>query len=228
MTEFSLTVNPREVTGKGHMRKLRRAGLVPGVIYGIDDPLIVQFDGHTAQGLVHSLHGGERLIELRIEGGDGKQAGEKRVLVKDVQTTPVGAKLLHIDFYEVDVSQTVHVAVEVRAEGRASGEIQGGILQQVTREVAVECLPTVIPEYLSADVEALEIGMSLHMSDIVMPEGVKPITPAEETIFVMAAPRVEEEVEEEIEGEEGLVEGEEGEEGEEAPAEESGEESPKE
>jgi len=213
MTEMTLTASPRGVKGKNAMRKLRQGGLVPGVLYGQGGAdqysLPLQLDAHEASRMVTALHGGERLITLKIE--DGKQGGEKSVLLKEVQTTAVGNTVLHIDFHEVDVSQTVQVSVEVRPEGKAEGETMGGILQQVTREITIECLPTIIPEFIPVDVTHMEIGNSLHLSALILPEGVKAITLEEETLFVVAAPRVEEEVVE-VEGEEGeLAEGEEGE-----------------
>lgn len=203
MTEMTLTATVREGTGKGVNRKLRRAGLVPGVVYGLEAPVNIQCDIHDAVILVQALHGSERLISLKLEGGPTGSTKEKRVLLKEVQQTPVGQKLLHIDLLEVDVSQEVQVSVEIIPEGTPEGEKMGGILQQVTREVMVQCLPTIIPEFLAVDVSALEIGQSLHLSSVGMPEGVTPLTNLEETIFVMAAPRVEEEEVEEVEGEEG-------------------------
>ncbi len=205
MTETILSAQTRSTKGKGAMRKLRRAGKIPGVVYGLETPVSVQVDAHEAAMLVKALHGSERLISLQVENGGADKA--KAVLLKEVQTTPVGGNILHIDFLEVDVSQTVQVAVEVHPEGRSQGETMGGILQQVTREITIECLPTNIPESIPADVTALEIGHSLHLSDIPLPEGIQAITPLEETLFVVAAPRVEEAAEEEgVEGEEGELE----------------------
>lgn len=211
MTEMTLTASPRDVKGKNAMRKLRVKGLVPGVLYGqggADQYSIpLQLDAHEASRMVSVLHGGERLITLKIE--DGAQGGEKSVLLKEVQTTAVGNTVLHIDFHEIDVSQTVQVSVELRPNGKAEGETMGGILQQVTREITIECLPTIIPEFILVDVSSMEIGHSVHLSSVILPEGIKAITSLEETLFVVAAPRVEEEIVEAEEGE--LLEGEEGE-----------------
>ena len=194
MTEMTLAATVRQGTGKGVARKLRQAGQLPGIVYGVGDPLPIQFDTHAAEVLVHALHGSERLISLQLAQAAGAAATERHVLLKDVQSTAVGAKLLHIDFHEVDVTKTVHVSVEVRAQGKAAGEKDGGILQQVTYEVTIVCLPTIIPERLDLDVSALKIGDSLHVSDLAMPEGLTVLTPLDETLFVVVAPRVEEEV----------------------------------
>lgn len=194
MTEMTLAATVRNETGKGVARRLRQAGQMPGIIYGLGEPVPIQFDAHQAGKLVHALHGSERLISLQLTQGAGGQSTARHVLLKDVQSTPIGAKLLHIDFHEVDVSKAVHVSVEVHAQGKPIGEREGGILQQVTYTVMVQCLPTIIPEFLSLDVTELKIGDSLHVSDLAVPEGVTLLAPREETLFVVVAPRVEEEV----------------------------------
>jgi large subunit ribosomal protein L25 len=192
MNEMTLTAQVRQGKGKGVARKLRQVGQLPGIVYGVGEPVPIQFDAHEATLLVHALHGSERLISLKLaNGGD---ADERHVLLKAVQTTAVGAKLLHLDFHEVDVTRTVHVSVEVHPQGKPVGEKEGGILQQVTYEVLIECLPTIIPESVSIDVSELKIGGSVHVGDLAVPEGVKLLSPRDETLFVVVAPRVEEEV----------------------------------
>jgi large subunit ribosomal protein L25 len=205
MSEIFLDATMREVHGKSAVRKLRRTGRIPAVIYGLNDPLSIELDTLQTSKLVTLLHGGERMVALRFGSGNG---GEKHVLLREVQTTPTGNRLLHIDFQEIDTNKAVHVTVEVRAIGTANGVKLGGVLQAVKHDVVVECLPNAIPAFIEVDVEALEIGDSIHVKDISFMEGVVPVTDAEETIIVVSAPRVEEEVEEEIEGEEG-AEGEE-------------------
>ena len=202
MSEPYLDAKPRTELGKGPVRKMRREGRLPAVIYGQQDPISIQLDGLQASKLVQSLHGGERMVTLRISGGGDGGGQEKAVLLREVQTTPTGNRLLHIDFHEIDTSKTVHVTVELRPEGSAVGVRLGGILQAVKHDIVVECLPSAIPEYIPVDVMELQIGDSLHVKDIVFPEGVTAVTDAEETIIVVAAPRVEEEVE--VEGEEGV------------------------
>jgi len=203
MSEMFLDAATREAHGKSAVRKLRRAGRIPAVVYGLNDPVSIELDARQSSKLVSLLHGGERMVALRFGSGNG---GEKHVLVREVQTTPTGNRLLHIDFQEIDTDKSVHVTVEVRPMGTANGVTLGGILQAVKHDIVVECLPNAIPEFIEVNVEALEIGDSIHVKDISFMEGVVPVTDAEETIIVVSAPRVEEEVEEEIEGEEGLEE----------------------
>jgi len=193
MTEITLDATLREGKGKSAAKRLRSEGIVPGVIYGQKEPVSIQVNGREAGRLVHQFHGSERLVGLNLKDDKG-QTETRRVLLKEVQTTAVGQNLIHIDFQEVDVTKTVQVSVEVRSKGKAVGEKFGGILQTVTHEIVVECLPTGIPEFIELDVSALEIGHSLHVGDVALPEGVKAISSAEDTIFVVAAPAVEKEL----------------------------------
>ncbi|MCZ6644759.1 MAG: 50S ribosomal protein L25 [SAR324 cluster bacterium] len=206
MSELFLDATPRTELRKSAVRKMRREGRLPAIVYGLHDPITIQLDSLQAAKLVQLLHGGERMVTLRYS--DGGAAQEKQVLLREVQATPTGNRLLHIDFQEINTEKTVHVTVELRPDGTATGVRLGGILQVVKHEIVVECLPTAIPEYISLDVSALEIGDSLHMKDIVFAEGISPVTDLDETVIVVSAPKVEEEVEEEEveEGEEGVEE----------------------
>ena len=188
MTEMMLEATERTSRGKGGVRKLRQQGIVPGIIYGRGKPLAVQMPVRQAERIVHALHGGERLIGVRFPNGDLRS-----VIMKEVQTTATGGRLVHIDFHEIDVTKTVTVAVEVRAVGQSEGVRLGGILQTVTREVEVECLPTDIPEYLDADLTPLQIGDNYHVRDLVLPAGIRMVTSPDETLFVVSAQISEEE-----------------------------------
>lgn len=203
MTEMTLEASLREKTGKSHAAQLRREGELPGVVYGVKEPTSIKLNAREATKLVHAVHGSERLVALNVKDAKGKD-DVRQVLMKEVQTTAVGGIVLHIDFHEIDVSKTVHVAVEIRPLGKAAGEKFGGILQTVSHEISIECLPAAIPDHIDVDVSPLEIGHSLHVSDVVLPEGLKTIGNPEETLFVVAAPAVEVEPSEEVE--EGAVE----------------------
>ena len=207
MTELFLDAAMRSDHGKNPLRRLRKSGQVPAVVYGLHDPLSIQLETRQAAKLVSQLHGGERLVALRFESGAEGKSEERQVLLKEVQTTATGNKLLHIDFQESDTGKRVHVTVEIRPMGTPEGVRLGGILQAVKHEIVIECLPTAIPEVIEVEVGELVIGDSLHVKDLRFPEGVAPVTDAEETIIVVSAPRVEvEEVEEEeLEGEEGIA-----------------------
>ena len=112
MTEFVLEALPREPRGKGGARQVRREGNVPAVIYGVKEPLAVQVSEPDAARLVHHLHGSSQLVTLRLTGNKSKRGEEIQVLIKEVQTTPVGERLLHIDFNEIASDHKVRVGVE--------------------------------------------------------------------------------------------------------------------
>jgi large subunit ribosomal protein L25 len=192
MTEWVLDAAVREARGKGGARKLRAAGKVPAIVYGLKDPVAVEVSDHAASQLIHKLHGVSRVVTLRVANGGKTQ--EVPVLIKDTQTTAVGNHLLHIDFNEVDVKQTVRVTVEVHPVGTAAGVVLGGTLQMVLHEILVECLPGDIPERIDADVTALGIGKSIHVKELNMPPGVRAITDPESAVIVVSG-QMKEEVE---------------------------------
>ena len=217
---------PREARGKGGARALRREGRTPAIVYGGGaDPLSVSLDYNVLEREIGRRGFFARLYDLKVNGDS------IRVLPRDVQVDPVTDAPIHIDFIRYVAGATLAVSVEVRFEGQeeCEGLKRGGVLNIVRHEVELMCPLEAIPEFLVADVAGCEIGDSIHISHIELPEGVTPtITDRDFTVATIAAPTVIVEPEEEEEGEEGeeLEEGVEGaeEEGEAAPAEE-GEES---
>lgn len=215
----SIDVEIRENAGKGVARKLRAAGRIPAVLYG---------QGQAPVSLVVEPRGLERL--LHDEGHNalfdlvGSDAVEGRtVLVKALQRHPVRGELMHADFFEIDAEQTITVSVSLHLVGIPIGVSQDeGLLDHSLREIELDCLPRAIPESIDVDVSALHMGETLHVSDIVLPEGVEIRTNAELGVASIVAPKEEEEpvVEEPVEGEEvPTEEGEAAEEGAPAPAE---------
>jgi large subunit ribosomal protein L25 len=219
-----LKVAPRESFGTRESRRLRKEGLVPGVVYSDGgDARPFQVVERDVRNLISE---GQALFDLEIEGQKAVP-----VVVKEQQLHPVRDQLIHIDFHQVSLDTAITAMVPVELEGTtdAPGVKEGGVLEHVTREVEVEALPTEIPEVLIADVSEMDIGDTLPLTAVVAPEGVK--FTAEEledvTIATLSPPRVEEEpeVEEEVlVGEDGEpIEPVEGEEGEEAAEGEEGE-----
>ena len=206
MDRLELEVNLREGRGKGAARKLRAAGAVPAIVYGArKEPISLSVDARALSAVLR--RGTNQIIDLRPgEGFEGSL-----VLLKDTQRDPVTRRLLHCDFYAVDTEQTIDVAVPVHVEGRPTGVELGGILDVILREVEVKCLPLQIPDSLTIDSE-LMIGDALHVSDLTLPQGLELMTDPTQTLVHVAAPRVEEEPEEEeevaIEGEVAPAEGE--------------------
>jgi large subunit ribosomal protein L25 len=213
----TLKAAPRSDFGSRTSRRLRREGLVPGVVYsGGSEASAFQ----VAERDVRSVLGeGAALFDLQIEGGKAVP-----VVVKEQQLHPVRGSLQHIDLQEVRLDEAIQAEVAIELEGAdtAPGVKGGGVLEHVTREVTVEALPTEIPDQIIADVSAMEINDTLQLSALVVPEGVTLVAddPDEVTIATLSPPRVEEEPEPAVEEETELI----GEEGE-APAAEVGGES---
>src|SRR5689334_20891244 len=211
----TLKVAPRAEFGSRSSRRLRREGLVPGVVYGGGDEARSFQAGEREIRSV--LAGGQALFDLELEGSSAVP-----VVVKEQQLHPVRGNLEHIDLQEVKLDEEIQAEVAIELEGAegAPGVKEGGVLEHVTREVTVEALPTEIPERILADVSEMEINDTLQLSALTIPGGVKLVAddPEEVTIATLSPPRVEEEPEPEVEEEAELV----GEEGE-APAEEEGE-----
>jgi large subunit ribosomal protein L25 len=215
----TLKVDNRTEFGSRTTRRLRRQGLVPGVVYGGGrEARAFQVPDRDARAvLAHS----SALIDLTF--GSGKPTP---VVVKEQQRHPVRGALLHLDLLEVKLDEEIEAEVPVELVGaeEAPGVKEGGVLEHVTRELTIRALPTAIPESVPADVSGMEINDTLQLSALVAPEGVEFVAdePDEVTIATLSPPRVEEEPEPEVEEEAELV-GEEAEaaeaEGEAAPAE---------
>ncbi len=210
-----LSAAPRADFGSRTSRRLRREGLVPGVVYsGGSEARAFQ----VAERDVRNVLGeGAALFDLEIEG-----AKAVPVVVKEQQLHPVRGSLQHIDLQEVRLDEAIQAEVAIELEGAdtAPGVKGGGVLEHVTREVTVEALPAEIPDRIVADVSAMEINDTLQLSALAVPEGVKLVAddPEEVTIATLSPPRVEEEPEPAVEEETELV----GEEGEAPAAEEAG------
>ena len=213
----TLSVQPREQFGSRTTRRLRRDGLVPGVIYGGgSEARPFQVGERDARNVL--VHGGA-LIDLEFDG-----SGTTPVVVKEQQRDPVRGLLIHLDLLEVKLDEEIEAEVPIELLGAedAPGVKEGGVLEHVTHQITIEALPTAIPESIPADVSGMSIGDTLQLSAVIAPEGVQFAVddPNEVTIATLSPPRVEEEPEPEVEEDVELV-GEEGEvpEGEEAPAE---------
>jgi len=214
----TLNVSDRSEFGSRTTRRLRRTGLVPGVVYGGGkDARPFQVAEREARTVL--LHGGA-LIDVQFDGSRATP-----VVVKEEQRDPVRGSLLHLDLLEVKLDEEIEaeVTIELLGGDEAPGVTEGGVLEHVTHQITIEALPTAIPDSIPADVSGMAIGDTLQLSALTPPEGVKfflgeGVDPDEVTIATLSPPRIEEEPEPEVEEEAELV-GEEGEvpEGEEAP-----------
>ena len=209
-----LSVEPRAERGSRASRRLRRQGLVPGVVYGIESESIsFKVDGRRLRAV---LAEGHALFDLEVDGG-----GREPVIVKDQQRDPVRGAVQHLDLLKVRLDEKIQATVPLELEGAedAPGVREGGVLEHVTREVTIEALPTDIPDRILANVAEMGIAETMTLDSVSAPAGVEIMGELEEIVVATITAPSEVEVEEEIEEEAELV-GEEGEvpEGEAAPA----------
>ena len=195
----SLAVEERPETGSRAARRLRREGLIPGVVYGGGDCTAVRIN---ARELRSALLASSAVIDVSI--GSGKA---KPVIVKDQQRHPVRDEIVHIDLLEVRLDEKIHTTVPLELEGaeEAPGAKEGGVVEHVTRELNIEALPTSIPERIVADVSGMEAAATMHLSELTAPEGVVFLDDPEETIIATVTIPTEEPEEPEVEEETELV-----------------------
>lgn len=196
----TLTVAARTVEGSRANRRLRREGLVPGVVYGGEgEPVAFQVDART---LRHALAHGGAVITLTVEG-----SGETPVVLKEQQRHPVTGDTLHVDLLRVDLRQRIAATVVLELTGveDAPGVKAGGVLEHVTRDLNVEALPTDIPDAIQHDVSGAEIGDTITLAAVSAPDGVTLLDDPETVVATVTPPRLSTEPSEEIETETEVV-----------------------
>ena len=189
METIEVPIEPREPGSKRAAGRLRRGGKLPGVLYGRKaEPVPLQVSRKELSDRIAEL-GGSHLIRMKSKS---PLLEDKVALIKEVQIHPVTGEVLHLDLYEVDLTRKISVKVPLHFVGKAQGVVKGGILQPVVREIEVECLPTDIPEFLNVEVSSLDVGQSLHVNDLQVPEDVVITSDLISTLVTVVAPTVEE------------------------------------
>jgi large subunit ribosomal protein L25 len=196
-----LEVQEREQRGSRESRRLRREGLIPGVLYGRGKPHTICVPERELRRVLTGGHGLHAILDVVLAG----QKTTHSSILKDYQVDPIRGKIEHFDLHEVRLDQPIQTSVVVELVGESAGAKAGGVLSQVTREVRVEALPLEVPERLELDVTALEIGDTLRLSDLAARDGVTFLDDPETVLATVTVPtKVEEpEVEEPEEAEEG-------------------------
>jgi large subunit ribosomal protein L25 len=188
--QVKLSARPRTLAGRNAIKQVRASGFVPAVIYGAHEkPANLEVDRKAIVTLLSHAASEHILVDLEIAG-----QGNKLSLIQEVQHHPVRGDILHIDFHAVSVNETITSEVPVEPTGEAVGvKTNGGLLQQQLRTLEIECLPKNLPDFITVDVSALDIGDSIHVKDVVLPEGVTAIAEGDLTVFLVSAPTVAEE-----------------------------------
>jgi large subunit ribosomal protein L25 len=189
--QVKLKAEPRKNVGRSAVRQLRARGLIPAIVYGgKDKPQPLQVAARDINAMMSQASGENVLVELEITG-DGST---RTALVQEVQHSPVGGEIRHIDFHAVSMDQMIQAEVPLEPTGTAIGvKTFGGLLEQSLRTLPIECLPGDLPDRITVDVSNLNIGDAIHVRDIQFPNGVTPKVPADLTAFSVVAPVVEEE-----------------------------------
>jgi large subunit ribosomal protein L25 len=189
--QVKLKAELRASVGRSAVRKLRARGLIPAVVYGSNDkPQPLQVAARDINAMMSHASGENVLVELEIAG----EGSSRTALVQEVQHSPVGGDIRHVDFHAISMDQMIQAEVPLEATGIAIGvKTFGGLLEQSLRALAIECLPANLPDRITVDVSQLNIGDSIHVRDIQFPSGVTPKVQPDLTAFSVVAPVVEEE-----------------------------------
>ena len=188
MERITIHAEKREETGKGAARSLRRKEMIPAVLYRGGGSLPMKLPRKEIMQFINTTASEQAMVNLQFQDGESKLA-----LMKEYQVDPTKRELLHADFFEVSLTEKVKVSVHVSTIGEPVGvKRDAGILQNVLREIEVECLPDKIPSHIRVDISALEIGQSLHVSDLKLGEDVRILAEPEGVIANVIAPVVEE------------------------------------
>lgn len=189
METLEIRVDARENSRKRDAKRLLRSGKIPGILYGPKtESVALALDKREFSSRVADLEG-SHLVRLK---SDSTTLADKVALVKEMQYHPISGDVIHADLYEVDLTAKITVNVPLHFVGKAQGVVRGGILQPIVREVEVECLPLDIPGFFNVDVSGLDIGDSVHIDEVAMPEGVTAVYESNYALVAVVPPTVEE------------------------------------
>jgi len=192
MEEIVLEAQLREGAGRAKAKDLRDSGFLPAVVYFHGkDALSVKISRSSLLKLVHQHRLESVIINLQIK--DDKKAKGRPCLVKEIQYDPVSENIIHVDFNEISLTESIKVNVPIEIKGEAIGVKQeGGSLEHLLWEIEVECLPTNIPKNIEVDISALKMGDAIHVKDMVFPEGIKSLHDETAVVLHVVAPMKEE------------------------------------
>ncbi len=178
----------RELQGTGASRRLRRAGKVPGIVYGSSaKPVAIELDHN---GLFHALRKESfhsSILELEVDGKDVQQ-----VLLRDVQMHAFKPQVLHVDFQRVAADQKIHVKVPLHflnAEVSPAVKQNGAVVSHVFTEIDITCLPKDLPEFIEVDLSSLAVGQTIHLADLKLPDGVSVVSHENPVVVTVTVPR---------------------------------------
>lgn len=185
MATASLSATLRSDTGKGVARSLRRAGNIPGVIYGhAREPQPLAVSARELERLLSHISADTTVIELSLGGTD------TRALIREIQRHPFKREILHVDFQEIVAGEKMTVRVPLQLVGTPAGvRLGGGIVDHIIRELSISVDPANIPNHIDIDITNLELGESIHVSQVKVPDGITVLDEPEAAVLIIATPR---------------------------------------
>jgi large subunit ribosomal protein L25 len=193
---MKLVVQNRSILGSAEARRLRRQGLVPGILYGREQPVAISIRERDLRAALTGKAGSNAVLDVVVESGDTHSS-----VLKDYQLDRVRGTVTHVDLQEVRLDQPIHATVPLHIFGDAAGVTEGGVLTQGVTELNVEALPLEVPAAVEFDVSGLHIGESAHLSQVALPDGVTLLDDGETVFASVTLPSREEPEPEAEEGE---------------------------
>lgn len=186
MVDINLEAENRHERGKHARNVLARKGRIPAVVYGKETGnMSIAVDSKEIQKIVRNFGTG-KIIDLKLKDAD---SSGMKVLLKDIQYDPVRRELAHVDFQSIKMNEKIKTSIPIKFVGQPVGVQQGGTLQKQLRSLEIECLPTAIPDQIIVDVSSLNIGESIYVDDLTLPEGVKAVNDPAAVIAAVALVR---------------------------------------
>lgn len=194
-------VQNRSILGSSESRRLRRQGLIPGVLYGREAPVAISIPERDLRTALTGVGGSNAVLDVVVEGGNAHAS-----VLKEYQLDRVRGNVTHVDLQEVRLDQPIHATVPLHLLGEAVGTKEGGVLSQVLMELNVEALPMEVPASVDFDVTGIHLGESAHLSQVALPDGVQLLDDGDTVFVTVTQPtrEIEPEPEEGVEGEEAL------------------------
>jgi large subunit ribosomal protein L25 len=191
--QAKLTVQTRTQVGRNAIKRVRKEGLIPGVIYGVgQEPINLEVNRRQLSTVLAHSSSENILLELEIVDGDNKR--NSLAMIQEVQHHPIQRQILHVDFHAVSATEKITAEVPIETVGEPIGvKTNGGLLEHNLRDLEVECLPGDLPDRIEVDVSGLDINQSIHVKDLKLPPGVEAVTDGDLTVVAVSAARVEEE-----------------------------------
>ena len=189
MARYTLAARVRNEKGKQAVKKLRRENRIPAIFYGPGvASLMLTVDAHELDMIMKKKTGENVIIGLQIESDKGTDS--RTVILKELRSDPVKADYLHADFYEISMDKELTVDIALHFINTPKGVVNGGMLQPIRREITVSCLPEKLVDFIQLDVSELEIGQSLHIKEITLPDGIKSIQDPDLSVVTVMAPSI--------------------------------------